>query len=487
MNNPDYTIVGEYVVQKKPIGRGAFSKIYYGYHISTKIDVAIKRIKLKRSKNMQRMITREIDVMRKLDHPNIIKLYDVIYNSNTIYIVLEYCKNGDFTHFLKKRALKEKHACRFLREMAEGLKYLRNHNIIHRDLKPQNLLLTDDYRLKISDFGLAKFETKDKMMETLCGSPLYMAPEILSYKEYTDKADLWSIGVILYEMLMGKLPFEGKSIYEIMRQIKTKPIVFPKQEYPISKGAEQIIQALLQKEPKDRIEWVDFFSHPWLYPQIISPRISPNIVLHIEDKKNNNSFVRFINGTQEDSEVQNDTEENNDNEALEVQNDTEELEVQNDTEELEDELLFTMDEETSIYETTQKYNEKFRKNNSISDNICRRIEEVKHVKINDNKTFLFEQQLDNNLKDNYFSPETRAHLLLDLPHKNMKKTKPIRIKKTESTKLKAKQIVSDFLLENMSSPIINENKTIVINMKKMLDSSFNKVKNSFSNFFTNSL
>ena len=155
--NKEYTIIGEYVVRKKYIGKGSFSKIYYGYHISTKVDVAIKRIKLNRSKNIQRLIRREIEVMRKLDHPNIVKLYDVVYNRTTIYIILEYCKNGDFTHFLKKRPLKEKHARKFLKELADGLRYLKNHNVIHRDLKPQNLLLTEDYSLKISDFGLAKF------------------------------------------------------------------------------------------------------------------------------------------------------------------------------------------------------------------------------------------------------------------------------------------------------------------------------------------
>ena len=105
-----------------------------------------------------------------------------------------------FFKILNNKPLKEKHAHRFLFQIASGLKYLYSKKIVHRDLKPQNILVAKNYQLKISDFGFAKFQ-KSNLSETICGSPLYMAPEILTYKKYTDKADLWSVGIILYEML----------------------------------------------------------------------------------------------------------------------------------------------------------------------------------------------------------------------------------------------------------------------------------------------
>ena len=415
--NPDYTIIGEYVVQKKYIGKGTFSKIYYGYHISTKVDVAIKRIKMKNSRNLRRLITREIEVLRKLDHPNVIKLYDVIYNSNTVFLILEYCKHGDFSCFLKKRALKEERAKKFIRELAEGMKYLKKHNITHRDLKPQNLLLTDKYNLKITDFGLAKFTEDDKMMQTMCGSPLYMAPEILTYKEYTDKADLWSIGVILYEMLTGELPFKGKTIYNIMKQIENKTIKFPKNKYPISYEAEQLVNNLLQKDADKRISWNEFFSHSWLYPK----DISQNIILCIQDKN-----------------------------SLEDNNTTDQ----------EDDLLFDMDDDDDIVNIPQPKKEP---NNSI----------------NDSCTYLFEKNLNKELKEEYFSSNS-------LKQSNIETTrsKPIEINNNRPT---VKKILSGFIVENMSSPLLDDNKTIVKNMRKMFDSSLSKMKNSFSTFFTNSL
>ena len=376
---------------------------------------------MKNSRNIKRLITREIEVLRKLDHPNVIKLYDVIYNSNTIFLILEYCKHGDFSCFLKKRALKEEHAKRFIRELAEGMKYLKKHNITHRDLKPQNLLLTDKYNLKITDFGLAKFIEDDKMMQTMCGSPLYMAPEILTYKEYTDKADLWSIGVILYEMLTGELPFKGNTIYNIMKQIENKTIKFPKDKYPISNEAEQLVNELLQKDAQQRISWNDFFSHSWLYPK----DIPQNIILCIQDKNSlENSKIIYQ----------------------------------------ENDLLFDMDDD-DIVNIPQPHKEP---NNSI----------------NDSCTYLFEKNLNKTLKEEYFSPNTLTHLSVNHSKIETSRSKPIEIKENRPT---VKKLLSGFIVENMSSPLLDDNKTIVKNMKKMFDSSLSKMKNSFSTFFTNSL
>ena len=253
------TVLGNYILLNKSIGRGAFSKIYAGYTLFSNKDVAIKRIRHSKYKRKSNLLDREIEIMKSLHHPNIIRMYDVIRDKNTIFIVMEMCENGDFSKFLNNRPLKEKHAHRFLHQITDGLKYLHEHNIVHRDLKPQNILLTKNYTLKISDFGLAKVSTE--MSETICGSPLYMAPEILKYQKYNNKADLWSVGIILYEMLTGSTPYNSKSIYQLVVDIENTVIEMPPD---ISDECKTIIEKLLVVEPELRIDWCDFFTEHWI-------------------------------------------------------------------------------------------------------------------------------------------------------------------------------------------------------------------------------
>ena len=256
------TVLGNYILLNKSIGRGAFSKIYAGYTLFSNKNVAIKRIKNSKYKKNSKLLDREIEIMKSLSHPNIIRLYDVIRDRNTIYIVMEMCENGDFSKFLNNRPLREKHAHRFLYQITSGLKYLHENKIIHRDLKPHNILLTKNFVLKISDFGLAKI-FDDTMSETICGSPLYMAPEILTYQGNNSKADLWSVGIIFFEMLAGTTPYTSSSIYELVQDIKNKKIILP-DFVDISENCIDILYKLLIINPKERISWEDFFVHPWI-------------------------------------------------------------------------------------------------------------------------------------------------------------------------------------------------------------------------------
>ena len=256
------TVLGNYILLNKSIGKGAFSKIYAGYTLFSNKNVAIKKIKSEKYKKKSKLLDREIKIMKSLCHPNIIKLFDVIRDKNEIFIIMELCSNGDFSKFLNNRPLKEKHAHRFLHQITDGLKYLHENKIVHRDLKPQNILLTDNYVLKISDFGLAKI-FNDNMSETICGSPLYMAPEILTYKRYDSKADLWSVGIILFEMLSGKTPYNSKSIYQLVTDIQNVPIKLP-EFVSISPECLELINLLLQVDPACRISWEDFFSQSWI-------------------------------------------------------------------------------------------------------------------------------------------------------------------------------------------------------------------------------
>lgn len=266
MSNQNSTFqIRDYIVFKKRIGKGAFSNIYKGYDKKNKKMVAIKEICLDTISKYKDSIKRETRIMKNLKHPNIITLYDTIIDDATdnIYLVLEYFGRGDFSKFLKKRPLKEKFAKKYLKQLASGLKYLLENKIIHRDLKPQNILVSNLGDIKITDFGFARYFDNDMVIQTVCGSPMYMAPEIMKKKKYDFKSDLWSVGIIFYEMLVGRTPFKAKNIFDLMRQIEKKDIKLPK-DINVSEECEDLLIKLLKKNPDERITWDDFFKHSWL-------------------------------------------------------------------------------------------------------------------------------------------------------------------------------------------------------------------------------
>jgi len=165
---------------------------------------------------------------------------------------LEYCPNGDLsTFFNKNKGISESEAKGYLKQLSEGLKYLIDNNIFHRDLKPQNILIDKNNILKITDFGFAKTINSYEISETFCGSPLYMAPEILTYQKYTDSADLWSVGVIMYEMIFGFTPYTGNNLYNLVSNIKNNDLIIPNSK-KISYECKDLLFSLLQKEPSQR-------------------------------------------------------------------------------------------------------------------------------------------------------------------------------------------------------------------------------------------
>lgn len=257
--------IKNYIVYDIVLGKGSFSTVFKGYDDINKRNVAIKRVDIdeNNSEKINKLIHREIKLMKNLDNKNVLKLYDIISEKSYIYMILEYCENGDLYKFLKKRPLKEEFSKRYMKQIANGLKYLLSKNIIHRDLKPQNILIDRFYNIKLSDFGFARYYEEDTLLKTLCGTPLYMAPEIINYKDYDDKADLWSIGVILYEMLYGRRPFKAKNIHTLVKNINSDPITFS-DNIKISPECKKILISLLTKNPDQRITWEKFFNHKWL-------------------------------------------------------------------------------------------------------------------------------------------------------------------------------------------------------------------------------
>ena len=260
--------IGNYIIGNNEFAKGAFSKIYLGYHKHTKIKVAVKEISINKRKNSKKYIKREIEIHKKLKHMNIVQLYEVLYESDRVYMVMEFCDNGSLSTFQNKRRMNEMYVQNFIYQLVQALKYLRKMKISHRDLKPHNLLVCESTTLKLSDFGLAKEYNGNTMDENLkqtyCGSPMYMSPEILSSKSYDTKSDLWSIGIIIYEMLTGELPFKVKNINQLIKKSKI-PIQIPEQySRKISAECLDLLGNLFNINSKQRISWDDFFNHPWL-------------------------------------------------------------------------------------------------------------------------------------------------------------------------------------------------------------------------------
>ncbi|XP_047332448.1 serine/threonine-protein kinase ATG1c-like isoform X2 [Impatiens glandulifera] len=263
-------VIGDYIVTK-PIGSGSFSVVWHGRHKVTGVEVAIKEIVTAHiSKKLQDSLMSEIHILEQINHPNIIRLHDIIQETTRIHLVLEYCRGGDLSLFIQQRKgrISEAKSKHFMHQLASGLQIMRDNNVIHRDLKPQNLLLTtndENAVLKIADFGFARPLQPRGLAETLCGSPLYMAPEIMQLQKYDAKADLWSVGIILYQLVTGKTPFSGNSQIQLLQNImKTSELNFPPDKMDLSSACLDLCRKLLRINPVERITFEEFFNHPFL-------------------------------------------------------------------------------------------------------------------------------------------------------------------------------------------------------------------------------
>ncbi|CAO0790614.1 unnamed protein product [Mucor circinelloides] len=295
--------VGDYQIQNR-IGQGSFAVVYKAQHKDTHKTVAIKCVKRsKLTKKLLENLESEISILTAIRHDNIVGLIECQKTDAHIYLVMEYCSMGDLSHYIKEvrsnKALKgpagglpESVVRHFLKQLANALLFLRSQNLIHRDIKPQNLLLTpsntpnDDLPvLKVADFGFARILPNASLADTLCGSPLYMGPEILSYKKYDAKADLWSVGAVLYEMVTGRPPFRAQNHIELLKKIQENndKIQFPDERHSdivIGSDLKDLIRKLLKKNPVERASFEEFFSHPAVVlqqPQLIHRRASVQV------------------------------------------------------------------------------------------------------------------------------------------------------------------------------------------------------------------
>lgn len=253
----DKKILFEKYEMGKLLGQGTFAKVYYGKNLVTDECVAIKVIKkdeVIRSERMMEQIKREISVMRLVRHPNMAELKEVMATKSKIYIIMEYVRGGELFAKVARGRLKEDAAKKYFQQLISAVDFCHSRGVIHRDLKPENLLLDENEDLKISDFGLSalyEHRCKDGLLHTQCGTPAYIAPEVLKTKGYDGaKADLWSCGVILYVLLAGFLPFQDENLSTMYKKIFRADYEFPPW---FSTDTKRIVSKLLVADPGRRI------------------------------------------------------------------------------------------------------------------------------------------------------------------------------------------------------------------------------------------
>ena len=274
-NNKKKLNKGPYLLGEA-LGEGAFAKVRLATQIHIKEKCAIKIVDKRFLENVQdiQRLRKEIKILKKIRHKNIIQLYDIMESKTNLYFVMEYCKGGELFDFIvKKKKLTEKEACVFFHQIINGVEYLHNQGIIHRDLKPENLLLDEKNQIKISDFGLSTFFTKDNFLQTACGTPSYAPPEMLEGLQYNGEAsDIWSCGIILYAMLCGSLPFTESKEDIIVEKIKKHEYKIP--DY-LSKEAQDILNHILKINPIERYTIESIKKHPWF--NIVKPHLIKGI------------------------------------------------------------------------------------------------------------------------------------------------------------------------------------------------------------------
>jgi len=241
-----------YFYYKEPIGHGSFSTIYKGSNYKDDTKVAIKKIMKVVDKEQ---LLNEVSTMKKFSHKNIIEFYDYITTRRDIFFVLEYCNEGDLGEYIASEHTEFDN--KYFYEIIAGLRYLHKRGILHRDIKPQNILIHNK-TVKISDFGFAKAFEKNDLITTFCGSPLYMAPEIITSHEYNSLSDIWSLGVVLYELLTKQHPYNCDTKKELWGKFKdnTLDIDFNTVHSTIKRA---FIMEILVVVPEKRLPWNTLF------------------------------------------------------------------------------------------------------------------------------------------------------------------------------------------------------------------------------------
>ena len=259
----------------KPLGRGKFGSVYLAREKKSKFIVALKvlfKSQLVKS-NVEHQLRREIEIQSHLRHPHILRLYGYFHDETRVYLILEYAPKGEmYEELQKQKRFSEEVTATFVAELADALKYCHSKNVIHRDIKPENLLMGLRGELKIADFGWSVHAPSSKR-QTLCGTLDYLPPEMITGKNHDECVDLWTLGILCYEFLVGKPPFEAQSNQDTYRRITSLQYEFPAY---VSDGARDLIRRLLQINPNHRLPLKEVLIHPWIKANVKVHKFGPD-------------------------------------------------------------------------------------------------------------------------------------------------------------------------------------------------------------------
>lgn len=298
MKNKKLAIIGTHFAQDESnplvnysllnsIGEGTFGKVHLGIHNLTKEKVAVKvleKAKILETEEIER-INREIKFLKKFKNINIIKIYEIIETKSNVYFIMEHASGGElFNYIVRNKKVDEKEASFFFSQIVHALDFIHKQNIVHRDVKPENMLLTENKTIKLIDFGLSNQYTKGGLLKTPCGSPCYAAPEMILGRKYQGtQIDIWSLGITLYAMICGFLPFEDKNNDKLYKKILDCKLEFPSH---VSDYAKDIITKILAVNPSKRIGFDQIKQHPFF-------KISTGMI----DKSNFGLYLNKVDNT----------------------------------------------------------------------------------------------------------------------------------------------------------------------------------------------
>ncbi|EFO87850.1 hypothetical protein GCK72_018789 [Caenorhabditis remanei] len=249
----------------RPLGKGKFGNVFISREKKTKRIIALKVLFKTQllQLGVSHQLKREIEIQYHLRHPNILTLYGYFHDDKRVFVILDYASRGELFNVLQSQPghkVSEVIAARFVRQLANALKYCHSKGVIHRDIKPENLLLDSKLNLKLADFGWSVVADHSKR-HTLCGTMDYLAPEMVSNQPHDFNVDIWAIGILLFEMLVGYAPFANQTGDKLIARIKECKIYIPS---GVSDGAASLINAIIKKEPQERLPLNDIMAHPWI-------------------------------------------------------------------------------------------------------------------------------------------------------------------------------------------------------------------------------
>ena len=267
----------------KELGAGSFGHVYLVRHKVTNADYAIKAIDKRNKANQEEKpyFRREIEVMYKIHHPNVVKLYGHFEDNNYCYFIMEYISKGNVYGLIpqdKKKRLNNQVVASLMKDVISAVYYLHNMKpiIIHRDIKPENVLLAEGLVAKLTDFGWSNYMQEDEKRTTVCGTPIYLAPEIIKEEGHNEKVDIWCIGVLCFELMTGNVPFQGNDIDTLKDNILHLKISWPKD---INIDGKNLIKKILKSDPSARISLEEMLQHPFFtkhFPNAVKSLIKPD-------------------------------------------------------------------------------------------------------------------------------------------------------------------------------------------------------------------